>query len=101
MTIFRFEVAASMIDDLLADQDSWWDGEIETVTGYPRDDFKQLRLRLAEQRYELCGADRFMLRHAANTLLGYPGCSTANVSRVCGERWKEEIASYLEKGSRP
>ena len=84
-----------MIADLLGDEDPWWDGELDTLTGYSRADYRELQARLDDGWRTK--ADRRMLHSAANILLGYPGISTTNCQRALGEGWREIISDFLDR----
>jgi hypothetical protein len=95
MTTFHFEAARVMIEDLLADQDPWWDGELDTLTGCSRVDYRELQARL-DGGFRT-KTDRHMLNNAANTLLHHPGISTSHCRNALGEDWREIVGDFLER----
>ena len=81
--------------DLLADQDAWWDGELQTITGWCRSDFEGLRTRLECPDYNPSSGDKRMLHQATNTLLGYPGVQTTAVEAFLGATWKGQLRDFM------
>ena len=95
MTTFHFDAAKAMIADLLADDDSWWDRELDTLTGYSRVDYRELEARLGDGvRTKF---DRRMLHSAANILLGYPGISTKHCKSMLGEGWRDIVDKFHDR----
>jgi hypothetical protein len=95
MITFPSEAANAMIADLLADEDDWWHGELQTLTGSTRADYKALAARIGPG-YIPSQADCSMLHAAANNLLGYPGISTLHCENALGEGWREVVKRFLQ-----
>lgn len=88
-------LAHAIVLDLLADQDEWWDGELETITGFNRAEYQALLSRLTASEGRMSAADKLMLHQAANNLLGYPGMSTTHVAEYLGPSWQAQMTDFM------
>ena len=95
-------IANAIITDVLADQDEWWDGELQTITGFGRNEYEKLKMRLENSDFIPSSIDKQMLRQAANNLLGYPGISTAATEAYLGDSWRDQVDEFMAvmKGSK-
>jgi hypothetical protein len=84
-----------MISDFLADEDDWWNGELQTLTGFTRADYEALAARNGPGVIP-SEADCSMLHAAANNLLGFPGISTVHCENELGEGWREIVKRFLQ-----
>ncbi len=88
-------IAEAIIVDVLADPDEWWDGELQTVTGFCRTEYEELRARLCDPEFTPSSVDKRMLHQAANNLLGYPGISTAATEAKLGSDWRDQLEEFM------
>jgi hypothetical protein len=88
-------LALAIVRDLLSDETEWWDGELETITGFERANYLTLLSRLAAPEMRVSPSDKLMLHQAANNLLAYPGISTRHVSGYLGPSWQAQVREFM------
>ena len=88
-------IAEAIIADVLSDQDEWWDGELQTITGYYRCEYEELNLRMEQSEFVVSSVDKYMLHQAAANVLGYPGISTTAVESKLGENWRDQVEEFI------